>query len=285
MADLSGMMASFVNSMNQPAQLSQSQRGLIDMAGRAFGGLTGGYKPMNPTTSQEALAAAMQSQKFGHVEDYNTYMDMAKRLQAEEGAMSRTKAQIASNEALSGARIAADQAMQDRALAAQKYGIDANNANRKELAIMDIAANMERLRMQIDSTEGMAKRKLNEDMYQFESKMQQMWKIADMEEKGRMARAYIAASTASSKSKMPTKNDIEALALMAKYHPDPAVQEVLSGEDAGILFFDDDGVPTEAAIAAWKPIQQGQDPEAVLRAIAQGGRWDEKSGGWVKAGK
>jgi hypothetical protein len=90
------MLAQFVQQSAQPAQLSQSQQGLLNTAGRGFGGITGGYIEPDLSTSEGAKAAALQAQNFGHMADYANYMDTAKRLIGEEGADRRLERGIRS---------------------------------------------------------------------------------------------------------------------------------------------------------------------------------------------
>lgn len=266
--------------MAQPAQLSESQRNLINQTGKSFGSMTGGYQQPNAATSQGALAAAMQAQKFGHMDDYKEYMDVAKRLQSEEAAGARNAASIESADKRSAAQIAAQERMATEAQIAKKYIADESNTTARDLAVAKIAAQHEMLGAEIKGKNELADKDNKAKMERLEKEMAGRWKMLSAEEKGKNARAMLATSMNTSK-KMPTKGDIEALALMAKHHPDEKIRNALSGEDAGIAYFDDNGVPTAAAVRAWKPIRDGHSPDDVLTAIAAGYKYDDKEGKWL----
>ena len=290
-----GMLAPFVAQMAQPGQLSDSQRSLVNNTGRAFGGLFGGFQNQKPTTSQQAMAAALEAQKYGHVQDYANYMNMAKAMQGEEGASARQADAIASQESMTRLRVDADERMQQRKLQMDKYGINANTASRKEVAMLDNAAALERIQLQIEGTSGQLRQKLEAEAAENQKRLDQLWEIANMEEKGRMSRAKLAASASAGKD-MPSKGDIEALALIARGLPDNLKDKLNLESWLGKA---KQGEILKLVGPVWKAVQNGHDPFASMKVLAETGhdpsvvmplvesgyKWNDKKGAWEEPAK
>jgi hypothetical protein len=280
------MLSSFLAQQKEQAPLSPRIGGLIDQAGRNFGAAGGYYQQPDLSTAQGATQAALQAQKYGHTADYAEYMKQAAQLRQQEAAETMQSRKMAADRGLQQLgqqhqtaenRLQREHQsqLQDDKLAMERYGIDATTASAKERELLKSSAAMERLSTQIKSEEGVVKQKLEHELKMQTNKLEKMWEIADMEEKGRMARALITANAAASKDSMPSKHDLEALAIMAKSLPEKLQKKL--GTDKWI---GGDKAALETAGKIWRAVQDGVDPNDAMQLVADGqtyanGKWSK----------
>jgi len=207
--------------MAQPAQLSQSQRGLIQQASAGLGGAVGAYTKPDLTSSQGAMDAALQAQKYGHMQDYATFMDTAQKLQSQE-----SRANVAAQDRTARAQLQekqlaqqAEQADLDRR--ARSLLADANNASSREVTMAKIAAEKEMLKSRLGHQSEENDKQAKSRIDQLNTEMEARWKMLKYEEKAKTARAKL--STASTNE--IKKSDFEALDILLANHPDEEVRK------------------------------------------------------------
>ena len=298
---LSGLLSQMMAQSGEQPGMSESQRNLINQAGRGLGQAAGAYAQPDVTTSKGALAAALQAQNYGDMAGFKTYTDIATKLQAEEGATGRTQMQIDATAAEGSAdrALRRDEGSDNRAM--EKYGIDERIASSKEVAFADRASAMERLRFEVGSKEGMQSEQLTHRMKELDKELNARWKEMNEEEKGRMARAKLDSTTQLKRTEMseagadgreklrllvPSTADLEAMKIIAENHPDATVREAATSKK-GDWFWQKDkkGLAGPIAINMYQAIVAGATVEKAIEAEVGGYEYNVDTGLYQKKAK